>query len=103
KFTFLFFFVLGFNVIQAQESGKITGKVFDKDTGDPLPGANVFLEGTSLGAATTPDGEYIIRQVKPGNYNMIIKYIGYEEKRVPVTVQPGETLEINAELGYVAL
>ena len=94
----LLLFVLGFNTVLAQESGRIMGTVLDNDTGDPLPGANVFLEGTSLGAATTVEGKYIIRQVTPGNYNMIIRYIGYQEEKMPVTVISGKTLEINFKL-----
>ena len=99
----LLLFVLGFNTIQAQESGKISGKVSDEVTGDPLPGANVFLEGTSLGAATTVDGTYIIRQVAPGKYNMIIRYIGYQEQKMLVTVVSGRTLEINVKLKQVTI
>ncbi len=103
KCTFLILFVLGFNIVQAQQSGKIMGTVSDQDTGDPLPGANVFLEGTSLGAATTTDGTYIIRQVVPGNYNMIIRYIGYKEQKMPITIVSGRTLEINVGLKQVTI
>jgi CarboxypepD_reg-like domain len=63
KWIFLLLFVFGINIVRAQESGRIAGTVLDKNTTDPLPGANVFLEGTSLGAATTIEGKYIIRQV----------------------------------------
>lgn len=103
KLTFLLLFVLGFNIIHAQEAGKITGTVSDKSSGDPLPGANVFLEGTSLGTATSFEGEYTIRQVTPGDYNLIFKYIGYQEQSMPITVTSGKTLEVNAELEYVAI
>ena len=103
KWMCLLLFVLGIYTVHAQQSGRIMGTVLDKDTGDPLPAASVFLEGTSLGAATTIEGNYIIRQVAPGNYNMIIKYLGYKEKNIPVTVQSGKTLEVNAELEYVTI
>ena len=103
KCMFLLLFALGFNLIHAQESGRVTGKVLDKDSGDPLPGANVIIEGTSLGAATTSEGEYIIRQVTPGDYNMIIKYIGYKEQSIPITIKSGVTLEVNVELEYVTI
>lgn len=104
KFIFLLLFVLGFNIaIQAQESGKIIGTVSDKLSGDPLPGANVLLEGTSLGAASTLEGGYIIRQVAPGDYNMVVKYIGYKETKIPVTVESGKTVQVNVELEYVTI
>jgi TonB-dependent receptor len=75
----------------------------DKGSRDPLPGANVFLEGTSVGAATTNEGKYIIRQIAPGNYNLLVKYIGYKEQKIPITVQSGKTLEVNVKLEYVTI
>jgi hypothetical protein len=103
KCIILLSIALGFNLVYAQGSGRITGTVSDRDTGDPLPGANVILEGTTLGAATTFEGEYIIRQVNPGDYNMIVKYIGYKEQSIPITVRSGVTLEVDVELEYVAI
>ena len=103
KSMFLLLFVLGFNITQAQKSGSIKGIVTDQGSGDPLPGANVILDGTSLGAAASFEGDYVIRQVPPGDYNMIVKYIGYKEKQIPITVKSGVTLEIDVELEYVAI
>ena len=103
KYMFLLLFVFGLNIVHAQESGKLQGRITDKNSGDPLPGANVFLEGTSLGAATSVDGEYNIRQIQPGNYTMIIRYVGYQEKKMPVIVKSGKTVEANVELEYVGI
>ena len=103
KYMFLLFIVLGFNVAQAQRSGKIMGSVSDTSTGDPLYGANVFLEGTSLGAATSIDGKFMITQAAPGKYTMIVRYIGYRGKKIPITVQEGKTLEINVKLQYATI
>ena len=71
-------------------TGKIAGIIIDRSTGDPLPGANVFVQGTTLGTATDMDGQYIILQVPPGTYNIVIDYntkeivimISYLEKLV---------------------
>ena len=103
KCMLLLFFVLGLNVAQAQRTGKIMGTIIDSTTGDPLYGANVFLEGTSLGAATSIEGEYVIPQVSPGKYNIIVRYIGYKGKKIPITVQPGRTLELNVKLVYATI
>ncbi len=100
---FLLLLVLGFNTVQAQESGKITGKVLDKDTGESLPGAEVFIGGTTLGTTTSSDGEYILRQVTPGKYDLIFKYIGYHDKKIPITVEPGKTLKVNVSLENLAV
>ncbi|MCB9247554.1 MAG: carboxypeptidase-like regulatory domain-containing protein [Ignavibacteriales bacterium] len=77
NYSFLLILLLSISsLVIAQNSGKISGTVVDKASGDPLPGANVLLDGTSMGAATTFEGEYIIHRVSPGDYNMIVKYIG---------------------------
>ncbi|MDZ7355157.1 MAG: carboxypeptidase-like regulatory domain-containing protein, partial [candidate division KSB1 bacterium] len=52
----------------ASSTGKIVGVVKDAQTGEPLPGANVFLQGTALGAATNLKGEYLIPSVPAGDY-----------------------------------
>ncbi len=46
-----------------QSAGKIVGVVKDKSTGEPLPGVNVSIEGTTYGAATDVDGFYVILNV----------------------------------------
>ncbi|MFQ6677402.1 MAG: TonB-dependent receptor domain-containing protein [Fidelibacterota bacterium] len=66
-------------VISAGDTGKITGTVIDKENGNVLPGVNVLLEGTSMGAATSPNGEFFILFVQPGLYNVKFSYIGYAE------------------------
>jgi outer membrane receptor protein involved in Fe transport len=66
----------------AGDTGKITGRVVDKETGNPLPGVNVILEGTSYGAATDENGEFMILFVPPGLYTVKFSFIGYAEEAV---------------------
>jgi outer membrane receptor protein involved in Fe transport len=68
-------------------AGRIKGRVVDKQTDEPLVGANVFIPGTSYGSATGPDGSYLILEVPAGVYKLTARYIGYtsmtiEELRV---------------------
>ncbi len=72
----------------AQKFGKITGIVSDADTGEPLPGANIVLTGTTLGAASDIDGNYVILRVPPGTYAMRTDFIGYR----PIITQNVEVL-----------
>ncbi|MBI5808657.1 MAG: TonB-dependent receptor [Ignavibacteriales bacterium] len=65
-------------LVFAGTTGKLTGKVTDKKTGEPLPFVNVVIEGTSLGAATDLDGKYTILNVSPGKYNVKFQYVGYQ-------------------------
>jgi len=58
-------------------SGKIVGKVVDAQTKEPLPGANVIIKGTTMGAATDVNGHYVIMNVPPGSYSLSANFIGY--------------------------
>ncbi|RMF62922.1 MAG: TonB-dependent receptor, partial [Calditrichaeota bacterium] len=70
--------LLSFTSGFAQKFGKITGMVTDKATGDPLPGANIVVVGTTLGAASDLDGRYTILRVPPGVYQLRADFIGYQ-------------------------
>ncbi len=59
-------------------TGKIAGKVRDKETGEPLVGANVIIEGTTLGAAADVNGDYFIINVLPGKYRVRATMMGYQ-------------------------
>ncbi len=82
----------------SQTTGKISGVVTDGETGDPLPGANVIVEGTNLGAATGLDGEFFIINVPPGTYTLIVRMMGYETlkyENIQVSVNRTTTAEMN--------
>lgn len=49
----------------AGTTGKIRGKIIDKDTGEPIVGANVIVDGTYFGAAADIEGEYYINNIPP--------------------------------------
>ncbi len=95
----LFLLFCGITVLQAGNTGKISGRVTDKQTGEPLIGVNVVVEGSQLGAATDEDGFYFILQVPPGNHNLIFSYIGYHNLTVKeVRVKVDLTTNINVKL-----
>ena len=56
----------------------VTGKISDKKSRSPLPGSNVVLIGTNLGAATDADGNFEINNVPGGEYEIMATFIGYE-------------------------
>ncbi len=66
----------------AGSTGKIAGIVKDKNTGDPLIGVNITVEGTNLGASSDVDGSFIILNIPPGNYTLVAQYIGYSTVRL---------------------
>ncbi|MBT4034060.1 MAG: carboxypeptidase-like regulatory domain-containing protein [Candidatus Marinimicrobia bacterium] len=72
--------ILGLSIhpILAATGQIIEGTIIDRDTQQPLPGANVILDGTSLGAATDMDGHYYIHNVPAGSYSLRVHMIGYK-------------------------
>lgn len=86
------------NSSSGSDSGTITGRVVDQKTGEPLIGANVFLEGTLTGSAADGDGVFTIAGVAPGRYTIIASYLGYERATKTVTVRAEETISITFAL-----
>ncbi|RMF57354.1 MAG: TonB-dependent receptor, partial [Calditrichaeota bacterium] len=66
------------NVLFAGTTGKIAGIVKDAETGDPLPGVNIQIVGTTMGGTTDVDGTFIILNVPPGLYTVEFSYLGYQ-------------------------
>ncbi len=97
---FILFFIITLTGIKilAASTGSITGKVIAKDLNTPLPGANVILKGTSLGAATDKDGNFIISNVPSGKYVVRVSYIGYESQSLSVEVKENEIIKLNFSL-----
>ena len=62
----------------AGTTGKLAGRVTAKESGEPLIGANVMIEGSVLGAATDLDGNFYILQIPPGTYSIRFSMIGYQ-------------------------
>lgn len=73
----LLLLIIGIHQSFASTTGKIAGKVQDKETGDPLPGANVVIVGTNYGAATDMEGNFFIINLPPGNYEVEARMMGY--------------------------
>jgi hypothetical protein len=82
----------------AGTTGKLNGLVKDQK-GDPLPGANIFIEGTGRGAITDASGYFFIVNLDPGVYRVTASIIGYEKQtQTDVQVQADFTTEIRFQL-----
>ena len=75
----------------------LKGTVRDAETGDALPGANAYLEGTGRGTTTDSDGHFEFANVAAGSQTLIVSFIGYEEYRSPVFLEAG-TVKLIVEL-----
>ena len=67
---------------KAESSVEIKGKVVDFNTGEALVGVEITLEGTDTKAYTDFDGDFVIKNVNPGECNLIASYISYEKSYV---------------------
>ncbi|MGA9117870.1 MAG: carboxypeptidase-like regulatory domain-containing protein [Bacteroidota bacterium] len=96
---FLALFVAAFVPVLVFASGKISGKVTDAGTGEPLVGANVVVVGTQMGAATNVSGEYVILNVPTGTYTIRSTYVGYQTITITnLMVNNDLTTEANFQL-----
>lgn len=96
----LYIFFVGYLFSQ---SGTITGRITDQENQSPLIGANVIVEGTTMGAASDVNGNYTIVNVPAGAVTLKVSYIGYEEKKVKITVTLGGTVKTDIGLSAEAI
>ena len=70
--------------IFSQALAKIEGRVYDRQTRQPLVGVNVFLVDTQLGAVSDSTGRFVIYGMAPGQYQLRATIIGYEAFQIDV-------------------
>ncbi len=82
--------------------GSLKGKVYDKDTKEPLPFVTVivFLNGNTVNGGTTDiDGEFSIKPLEPGSYDVSFQFVGYQPQTTKgVIVRAAKITELNAEM-----
>ena len=71
----------------------ITGKVVDSTTKEPLFGASVFAQNTTSGTTTNREGEFTL-SLKPGGYELIVSYTGYQSREIRISNNDNNPLQI---------
>jgi outer membrane receptor protein involved in Fe transport len=90
--------------VEAGTTGKISGKVVDAKTKEPLLGANVVLVGKPLGGAVDIDGNYFIINIPPGKYQVRVTAVGYSPSTVDnVNVSADQTTKLDFEVSEQAI
>lgn len=99
------FIILVFSIIAVSttkllsQTGSIKGIIIDQKTKETIVGANVYIEGTTIGTTTNLEGQYEIRNIKSGIYTVIISFISYKPQRFQkVKVIANKAAQINASL-----
>ena len=79
----------------AQKTATLSGTIKDAQTGDALPGANVVLVGSGMGATSDIAGKYIVRSVPAGTYTLRVTYVGY--KTISSTLDVREATDVRKD------
>ena len=96
KRNLIFSFII-ISILKAQTS-IISGFVSDSSSGESLIGANVFLRETGQGMATDVNGYYIVQDIVPGNYTLMVSYIGFDMYKQKTRLSDDESKKVNINL-----
>lgn len=94
--TIALLFILFSTLLFSQTKGTISGTILDKEAeNSPLPFANIFIKGTSIGTTTEFEGTYTFK-VKPGTYTLVFSFIGYKTIEIPnIEVKEGQVTTVD--------
>lgn len=100
--TILLLWLFSSTLINAQ-TGSISGVVKDKKTKETIPGANVIIQGTLIGASTDLNGEFKITNVGEGSHNLTISFISYKNQIIQgIKVKREQNTEVNIDIEEAA-
>lgn len=97
---FALFIIAGTVSFSQGTTGKIYGRFTNIETGEPIPGLSVRIEGTKIGAASDNEGNYFIINVPPGVYNLEAAGLGYRKVKkegIKVAVDKNTKIDFNLE------
>ncbi|HNW60894.1 MAG TPA: TonB-dependent receptor [bacterium] len=84
--------------LHAADAGRISGHIVDAVTGQPLPGANIQITGSVLGAMSDNRGHFLILRVPEGRHTLRVSYIGYEPGLLEVTLAAADSRTVQVRL-----
>ena len=93
-----FIFILFLITHLGAQSTIISGFISDSSSGEALIGANVILQETGQGMATDMNGYYVIQDISPGDYVLMVSYVGFSLRKEKLTITEGESIKLNIAL-----
>jgi len=78
--------------LAAQQTGSVTGRVTDAQSGEPISSAQIFISSLNIGALTQQNGRYLLVNVPAGTHTVSVERIGYEGATAEVTLGAGGTV-----------
>lgn len=91
-----FLFFLSFSAFA--QTGTISGKVTDSQTGEALPFCNVFVNNSTIATTTDLDGNFVLENIPEGDFEIGFSFIGYQAQQKPASIKPGSKLTFNISL-----
>lgn len=82
------------NLLLAQNA-VIRGFIYEETSGEPVIFTNAYLLGTTYGSTTDVNGYFAITQIPPGDYTLLVTYLGYDTLKVEVSLKPNDLLQKN--------
>ncbi|MGH7448823.1 MAG: carboxypeptidase regulatory-like domain-containing protein, partial [Longimicrobiales bacterium] len=82
----------------AAQTGSVTGRVLSAESGEPLAGVHIRVEGTDRQVLSQPNGRYLLLQVPAGTHTVNATLIGFASTPQTVTVEAGETTQLDLRL-----
>jgi len=93
------FLIILFLITQlGAQSTIISGFISDSSSGEALIGANVILQETGKGMATDINGYYILQDIAPGNYVLMVSYVGFSLRKEKLTISDRQSIKLNIAL-----
>ena len=91
--VFLFVFCLSLTQVslKAQEA-TVRGFLYEEESGEPAIFANVVLKGTNFGASTDVNGYFLISKIPPGDYTLMVTYLGFDTISELISLSKGALL-----------
>jgi TonB-dependent starch-binding outer membrane protein SusC len=88
---------------EAAQTGALTGQVVNAQTGEPIPNAQIVVHGTTRGVLSGIDGRFRVGQLRPGNYRVEARSVGFRTRVETVNVAPSPTAEVTFQLPVSAV
>ena len=80
KIIFILSIIFAFSFVIQAQNAQVQGVITDATNNEPLPFANVVIEGTQIGTTSDLDGKFIITGLEPGYIKLVGSYLGYQSK-----------------------
>ncbi len=81
----IFFIFISLNILA--QTGKISGRVIDAKTSEPLPFTNVYINNTTIGVTTDTSGKFILPNLPLGATEIVFSFIGYVPQQLKIVVK----------------